>query len=94
MLFGKSTDLEDTVVSLERAEKLMQMFFEHVEDESFIPEGATYEEAKQTAIVFTVRFPMFNALIETVFDIVRKERTNIEKISNELLETGRKEKTA
>ena len=94
MLFEKSTDLEDTVVKLDRAENLMQMFFEHTEEESFIPQNTTLEEAKQTALIFTTRFSMFSALIETVFDIVHSEKANIKKISNELLEMSKKEKTA
>ena len=64
----------------------MQMFFEYTEDESLIPQNTTLEEAKQIALTFTTRFSMFNALIETVFDIVHSEKANIEKISNELLE--------
>ena len=94
MLFENATDLEDTVVKLERAENLMQMFFEYTEDESSIPENINLEEAKQTALIFTTRFSMFSALIETVFDIVHSEKANIEKISNELLEMSKKEKTA
>ena len=94
MLFENSTDLEDTVVKLERAENLMQMFFEYTENESSIPENINLEEAKQTALIFTTRFSMFSALIETVFDIVHSEKANIEKISNELLEMSKKEKTA
>lgn len=94
MLFENATDLEDTLVKLERAENLMQMFFECTEDESVIPQNATLEEAKQTALIFTTRFSMLSALIETVFDIVHSEKANIEKISNELLEMSKKEKTA
>ena len=94
MLFKNSTDLEDTAVKLERAENLTQMFFEYTEDESFIPQNTTLEEAKQIALTFTTRFSMFSALIETVFDIVHSEKANIEKISNELLEMSKKEKTA
>lgn len=94
MLFKKSTDLEDTVVKLDRAENLMQMFFEHTEEESFIPQKTTLEEAKQIAFTFTTRFSMFNALIEAVFDIVHSEKSNIEKISNELLEMSKKENVA
>lgn len=94
MLFENATDLEDTVVKLERAENLMQMFFEYTEDESSIPENTPLEEAKQTALIFTTRFSMFSALIETVFDIVHSEKANIEKISNELLEMNRKGKAA
>ncbi len=94
MLFEKSTDLEDTVVKLDRAENLMQMFFEHTEEESFISQNTTLEEAKQIAFTFTTRFSMFNALIEAVFDIVHSEKSNIEKISNELLEMSQKENVA
>ena len=94
MLFEKSTDLEDTVVKLDRAENLMQMFFECTEDESVIPQNTPLEEAKQIALIFTTRFSMFNALIETVFDIVHSEKANIEKISNELLKMNKKENVA
>ena len=94
MLFENATDLEDTVVKLERAENLMQMFFEYTEDESSIPENINLEEAKQTALIFTTRFSMFSALIEAVFDIVHSEKSNIEKISNELLEMSKKENVA
>ena len=94
MLFENSTDLEDTVVKLERAENLMQMFFEYTENESSIPENINLEEAKQTALIFTTRFSMFSALIEAVFDIVHSEKANIEKISNELLKMNKKENVA
>lgn len=94
MLFENATDLEDTVVKLERAENLMQMFFEYTEDESSIPENINLEEAKQTALIFTTRFSMFSALIEAVFDIVHSEKANIEKISNELLKMNKKENVA
>ena len=92
MLFKESADLEDTTANLERAEKLMQIFFEHTSEESFIPSDATLEDAKQIAFTFTTRFSMFDALIVAVFDIIRSEKEKVQKISDELLKMNGKGK--
>lgn len=94
MLFKESADLEDTTVNLERAEKLIRIFSEYTSEESFIPNDATLEDAKQIAFTFTTRFSMFDALIVAVFDIIHSEKEKIQKISDELLEMSREEKTA
>lgn len=92
MLFKESADLEDTTANLERAENLMQIFFEHTSKESFTPSDVTFEEAKQIAFVFTTRFSMFDALIVAVFDIIHSEKEKVQRISNELLEMNGKGK--
>lgn len=92
MLFKESADLEDTTANLERAEKLMQIFFEHTSEESFIPSDVTLEDAKQIAFTFTTRFSMFDALIVAVFDIIHSEKEKVQRISNELLEMNGKGK--
>ena len=75
-------DLEDFVINLEQAEKLLNVYLEFIDDECPAIENrdTKKENLAAAAVVYASRTDMFQAVLRACFDIVRLSKTELSKL--------------